>query len=50
MTPETPVACQRRMSSIFEKYLTVWVALCMVAGIVLGRVAPGLARTQIGRA
>ena len=48
MTPETPVACQRRMSSIFEKYLTVWVALCMVAGIVLGRVAPGLARTLDG--
>ncbi len=48
MTPETPVACQRRMTSIFEKYLTLWVALCMVAGIVLGRVAPGLARTLDG--
>ena len=26
----------------FERYLSLWVALCMVAGIVLGRLAPGL--------
>jgi ACR3 family arsenite transporter len=26
--------------SVFERYLTVWVALCMVAGIVLGQLAP----------
>ena len=25
----------------FERYLTLWVALCIVAGIVLGRLAPG---------
>ena len=29
--------------SIFEKYLTLWVLLCIVAGIVLGKVAPGVA-------
>jgi ACR3 family arsenite transporter len=29
----------------FERYLTVWVALCMVAGVVLGRLAPGLVQT-----
>ena len=28
----------------FEKYLTVWVLLCIVAGIVMGKVAPGAAR------
>ncbi len=28
--------------SIFERYLTVWVALAMIAGIVLGNMAPGL--------
>ncbi|MFZ2306040.1 MAG: ACR3 family arsenite efflux transporter [Rhodoferax sp.] len=28
--------------SVFERYLTVWVFLCIVAGIALGRVAPGL--------
>ena len=26
----------------FERYLTLWVALCMVAGIVIGRWAPGI--------
>lgn len=28
--------------SLFERYLTVWVALCMVAGILLGRLLPGI--------
>ncbi len=27
---------------MFERYLTLWVALCIVAGIVLGQAAPGL--------
>ncbi|MFP4107121.1 MAG: ACR3 family arsenite efflux transporter [Phycisphaerae bacterium] len=30
--------------SIFEKYLTLWVLLCIGGGIVLGKLAPGLAR------
>ena len=29
----------------FERYLTLWVALCIVAGVVLGRLAPGAFRT-----
>ncbi len=29
--------------SIFEKYLTVWVFLCIVGGITLGKIAPGVA-------
>ncbi|PKK82398.1 MAG: arsenical-resistance protein [candidate division Zixibacteria bacterium HGW-Zixibacteria-1] len=29
--------------NVFEKYLTVWVILCIVVGIVLGKVAPGVA-------
>ena len=33
------------MTSVFERYLTLWVALCIVAGIALGRLAPGVART-----
>ncbi len=29
--------------SIFERYLTLWVGLCIVGGIVLGKIAPGVA-------
>ncbi len=36
--------------NIFERYLTVWVALCIVGGIVLGKVAPGVAQTLDGMA
>jgi ACR3 family arsenite transporter len=43
-------ADERHMGSIFEKYLTVWVGLCIVAGILLGKVAPGLAQTLDGMA
>jgi len=28
----------------FERYLTVWVILCILAGILLGKVAPGVAK------
>lgn len=31
--------------NLFEKYLTVWVVLCIIAGIVLGRLFPGVAVT-----
>ena len=34
--------------SVFERYLTVWVFLCIVAGIVAGQAAPGLFQA-IGR-
>ncbi len=30
------------MTSVFERYLSVWVILCIIAGIVLGKVAPGV--------
>lgn len=30
--------------SFFERYLTVWVALCIVVGIALGQVLPGLSK------
>jgi ACR3 family arsenite transporter len=35
--------------SIFERYLTLWVALCIVAGVALGHSLPGVFQT-IGRA
>jgi len=34
----------RKGLSVFEKYLSVWVILCIVGGIVLGKVAPGFAK------
>lgn len=34
--------------SVFERYLTVWVALCIVAGIALGQMLPGVFQA-IGR-
>ena len=34
--------------SIFEKYLTLWVLLCIAGGILLGKVAPQVARSLDG--
>lgn len=31
--------------SFFEKYLTLWVALCIIAGIALGKIFPGVAQS-----
>ncbi len=31
--------------NLFEKYLTLWVALCIVAGIILGKTFPGMAQS-----
>lgn len=28
--------------NVFEQYLTVWVALCIIIGVIIGRIAPGL--------
>ncbi len=36
--------------SIFEKYLSVWVILCILAGILLGRIAPKVATLLDGLA
>ena len=34
--------------SVFEKYLSVWVILCIFAGILFGRIAPGFAEALDG--
>lgn len=39
---------ERKMTSIFERYLTLWVGLCIVGGILLGKIAPDLAKTLDG--
>ena len=40
----------RKMTSIFERYLSLWVVLCIAGGILLGKIAPGLAKTLDGMA
>jgi ACR3 family arsenite transporter len=36
--------------SLFERQLTLWVGLCILGGILLGKVAPGVARSLDGMA
>jgi len=43
MTSDNASRKQGKGLNIFEKYLTVWVGLCIVGGIVLGKVAPAVA-------
>ncbi|MBZ5645821.1 MAG: ACR3 family arsenite efflux transporter [Acidobacteriia bacterium] len=38
----TPQLAAPRRLAFFERYLTLWVGLCMVAGLALGKGAPGL--------
>lgn len=48
--PEENRDPEARGLSFFEKYLYVWVILCILAGILLGRVAPGFAKFMDGMA
>lgn len=41
-TPPAPAEPGPKRLSAFERYLTVWVALCMAAGVILGRAFPAL--------
>jgi len=45
MAAETGVVESPKGLNVFEKYLTVWVILCIVGGIVLGKLAPGVAKS-----
>lgn len=36
------MAHERKRMNVFERYLSVWVALCMVLGVALGRLLPGV--------
>ncbi len=49
-TDETYLATEDRGMGFFERYLTVWVAICILAGIALGKLAPGFAQTLDGMA
>ena len=43
MQTDARIAAEPKGLNVFEKYLTVWVVLCIVAGIILGKLAPGVA-------
>jgi ACR3 family arsenite transporter len=43
-----PTPAQSDAIGFFEKWLSVWVALCIVAGIGLGKVAPGMFEVLAG--
>lgn len=48
MSTQILAAEERHMKSIFERYLTVWVGLCIIGGIFLGKIAPDFAKTLDG--
>jgi ACR3 family arsenite transporter len=50
MSPVTSACIEKKPKglNVFEKYLTVWVLACIGAGILLGKLAPGLAKTLDG--
>ncbi len=50
MTTEVVITKEGKGLSFFEKYLSVWVVLSIVAGIVLGKVAPAVAKYLDGLA
>ena len=43
MARDTDVATPAKGLGFFERYLTLWVVLCIAAGILLGKIAPGTA-------
>ncbi|MBN9519858.1 ACR3 family arsenite efflux transporter [bacterium] len=47
-TPPAPAEPRPKRMSAFERYLTVWVGLCMVVGVLLGRTLPGLTQSLRG--
>jgi ACR3 family arsenite transporter len=45
MNSTNNAADNRKMTNLFERYLTVWVGLCIFGGILLGKIAPDFAKT-----
>jgi ACR3 family arsenite transporter len=50
MNNEQVLNNDRKMTSIFERFLSLWVILCIIAGILLGKIAPGVAQYLDGLA
>ncbi len=42
---KTNITEKTKKLNVFERYLTIWVILCILGGIVLGKLAPGLAKS-----
>ena len=47
LSVNSPPVAEKRLS-FFERYLSLWVALCMVAGVLIGQTAPGLVASLQG--
>ena len=47
MSKSIPIGVEeeKKAMNIFERYLSVWVLLCIIGGVVLGKVAPKVAKT-----
>ncbi len=45
MTKKVSSSKDRQMSSIFERFLTLWVGICIIGGILLGKIAPNFAKS-----
>ncbi len=50
MTTEADAVREEKGLGFFEKYLYIWVVLCILAGIILGKIAPGVAEYLDGLA
>ncbi len=50
MASEARITREPKGLGLFERYLTLWVLLCIAAGIALGEIAPGVARALDGMA
>ena len=42
------MAEKKHEMSVFERYLTLWIGLCIIFGVLLGQYAPGFAKTLDG--
>ncbi len=50
MSDDATLNNDRKMTSVFERFLSLWVILCIIAGILLGKIAPGVAQYLDGLA
>ncbi len=50
MSSDETLNNERKMTGVFERFLSLWVILCIIAGILLGKIAPGVAQYLDGLA